>query len=68
MGAATANGSSCYYEGGCERGGGGMDTGGGGYLMIGGEIGFESSSSLSSNGIFLFEGAFLVIKGFAINA
>ena len=45
-----------------------MDTGGGGYLMTGGEIGFESSSSLSSNAIFLFEGAFLAIIGFALNA
>lgn len=68
MGAAIANGSSNYYLGGCERGGGGIDTGGGGYLITGGEIGFESSSSLSSKAIFLVEGTFLAITGFAMNA
>jgi hypothetical protein len=48
--------------------GGGKDTGGGGYLITGGAIGLESSSSLSSKAIFFVLTAFLAIKGFAIKA
>jgi hypothetical protein len=55
--------SSC----GCAIGGG-KETGGGGYLITGGEMGLESSSSLSSKAIFLVLTYFLATMGLAIKA
>jgi hypothetical protein len=62
---APANRST--YGGACEIGGG-RDTGGGGYLITGGEIGLESSSSLSSKAIYFVFTDFFAIIGFAKKA